>query len=130
MTAHEVMQPAQFFHGTAAVLSPGDYIETGRPTMTSRAQNRVLQNARGGRSVYTHATDDLMIATSYAQRAVSVARNRNKDTNAAPRVYTVEFTDAHEIDPDAGVIKGRPAGYRSKSPLRVTGIAEPKYDHG
>jgi hypothetical protein len=113
-----VLQPLQFLHGTAAELSPGDKVEAGHPTMTSAKQNKVLQNAGRGKGLYNHATPDPMVATSYAERAVSVNRNRGNN-DVKPHVYEVAFSDKYEVDPDAGVVRGKPAGYRSTSPLHV-----------
>lgn len=130
MSASEHLSPAQFYyHGTSAELSPGGMVETGHPTTTSRAQNRVLQNSGGNKGLYNHATRDLMVATAYAQRAQTVRKVRHHEDVPA-RVYQVEFTGESEIDPDAGARKGVPLGYRSQHPLRVIGEVEPKYDHG
>ena len=99
----------RFFHGTRAVLRPGDLIE---PGYTSNFGTR-----RKANHVYFTATLDA--AVWGAELAAGVAPGR---------IYLVEPTGPFEDDPNLTDKKfpGNPTkSYRSRQPLRVTGeVAE------
>lgn len=102
MSADDHLSPDQFFHGTAARLSPGDMVKPGHAG----------HDISSGSHVYFAAQEE------HARTFGGLAAIR--DGKPAYHVYRVEPTGVHERDPDSW------GGYRSTSPLRVVGA----YEHG
>jgi len=96
----------RFYHGTKAVLRPGDLMEPGRPANFGE---------RGRTANYVYMTGTLDAATWGAELALGEGRGR---------IYTVEPTGPIEDDPNLTDKRypGNPTkSYRSREPLRVTG---------
>lgn len=108
MTAHDAMNPVQFFHGTNAVLAPGDMINPGH----RKSQYDYADEAH---HVFTASRADE--AGSYASFARHLARMGEIPGPAESHVYEVEHTGPAEPIPspynDAVVYQ------RSKQPARV-----------
>jgi len=108
MSAHNVMNSKQFFHGTNATLKPGDLINPGhRPS-----QYNVYDEAH---HVFSAGRADQ--AGAYASYARSLARMGEITGPAESHVYEVEHTGPVEAIPSPG----NPAVtyYRSRHPARV-----------
>lgn len=118
---------APVFHGTSAILKPGDLVEAGHPAVSRDSR---LQNTDKLTGKYNHMSTSIEIATRYAERAANAARNRIgrlkdfRDENATGHVYEVAPDNLVEADPD-----GRPeTDFRSSYPLRVIREVPLKYE--
>lgn len=103
----EESQPTRYYHGTRAVLSPGDLVTPGRP---SNYRAEVTMN----HVYFTARLDGGGLAAEIAAMLGPVG--------AEPHVYLVEPTGPFEDDPNVTDKKfpGNPTlSYRSAAPLRV-----------
>jgi hypothetical protein len=105
LTIDKILDPGPFYHGTKAVLNPGDLLE---PGYSSNYGKRKKAN-------YVYLTATLDAATWGAELAVG---------DGLGRIYRVEPTGPIEDDPNLTDKKfpGNPTrSYRTKHPLRVVG---------
>ena len=106
LVAHP-LDDSPFFHGTIADLRPGDFLTAGRPS--NFRPELVMKH------VYFTATVQI------AGLAAEIAAEFSK-AGSAPRVYSVEPTEAFKDDPNVTDKRfpGNPTrSYRSRAPLRV-----------
>jgi rifampin ADP-ribosylating transferase len=104
-TCRDVAGP--FFHGTTAVLAPGDELVPGRGSN--------FQAGRVSRNIYFSAALETAVWGAELSTALTGGEGRG-------RVYVVEPLGAFEDDPNVTDKKfpGNPTrSYRSRSPLRV-----------
>lgn len=97
------------YHGTSAVLNPGDVIEPGHEA-----------NFDSSTPGHVYFTDEGRYGA-----AVGFAKRAARKTGGQPRVYRVEPLGEYEKDPDFAVSGG---SYRTKHPMRV--IEEDEYWKG
>lgn len=105
MSAHDHLSPVQFYHGTHAQLSPGDYIEPGHPG-----------NFDASSPEHVYFTPHVESARNYAFSLGAFREPPSEHT------YEVETTGEHELDPEAigsFVPPSLKDARRSRSPLRV-----------
>lgn len=111
MAAQDNLSPPQFFHGTHAVLKPGDMIEPGHEA-----------NSDVSIAGKVYFTPQLETARGYA------FAGSFRGEKAGEYTYRVEPTGEHELDPDGlWARRGEPLrGSRmSGHPLRVLGEVRP-----
>jgi Rifampin ADP-ribosyl transferase len=104
--------PGPFFHGTRAVLAPGDSLVRGRPSN--------FQEGRVSRHVYF--TSRMETAVWGAELATALAGDHGRG-----RIYEVEPLGAFEDDPNVTDKRfpGNPTrSFRTRDPLRVIGEVE------
>jgi Rifampin ADP-ribosyl transferase len=104
MTAHDAMNKTQFFHGTRADLKPGDLIEPGH----------------GKNWDASHSTKVYFGDRDVANRFATGDHFSPGEKPGQPKVYPVEPTGKHWKNAN---VEGNARA--SRSPLRVTGPAEP-----
>lgn len=107
MAAIDDLSSQQFYHGTKADLKPGDLIKSGNPPNVGNP-NRT--------STYVYFTLNLDAAIWGAELAVGEGHGR---------VYLVEPIGSIEVAPDLAdqkAPKHLSMSYRSREPLRVTGV--------
>lgn len=104
-----LLDEGPFFHGTIADLRVGEFLTAGRP---SNYRPEIVMN----HIYFTALVDGAGLA---AQIAAELS-----DSDAIPRVYSVEPTGEFDNDPNVTDKKfpGNPTrSYRSSAPLRVVG---------
>ena len=107
MSASDHLSGSQFYHGTTAKLSPGDWI--------TPARNRgVPGNVDVENSLpHTYFTDDISAAKTYTGLAANAGQREKY-------VYQVQPAAPYEADPN----HPRESSYRSRGPLLVHGVAQ------
>jgi hypothetical protein len=106
MTAHDAMNPAQFFHGTAREL--GDTVEPGHKRAVDAGKD--MSHLHGPSTEVFYTTD-----RDWAKR-MAVAAESHEGTNIA-RVYAVQPTGPASLDD----LDSRGFSFKSPHPLKVLG---------
>jgi hypothetical protein len=111
----DVLDDGPFFHGTAALLAPGDLLTAG---FRSNYRPEVVMN----HVYFTALRDGAGLAAELAVELLGSASGRAADPALAPHVYEVEPTGAFENDPNVTDKKfpGNPTrSFRTIDPVRI-----------